>query len=289
LCLIGVFPSRWLPRPQPEEPGQIVCNQYAPGPGQIGETHSATTRRGECSRSYASAAHFFCDNHHGATTLCRRLGFAAGTATRDRSAVFTKPAMPVGACNSEEALDSCSGGGNAWANFNFNGGWCNVGHDNIGVIITCTGGSETAPPSCAAAPTTGAPTTASPTTAAPTRSPATAIPTMRDGSICWTEHALTYSRAWASSDTIAAGTIFSLEDAKEACMGLNTGDAPCVAVTCWPTGHQNVDKCTLRAGALHTSGWGEVTYTHAVCADGATAARRAHVVASLMNVTQPVA
>ena len=79
--------------------------------------------------------HFFWDNDDGATTICKALGFSRGTrwTTEDK---YDVDAMPVGKCKAGEPLTKCTGGGNAWGDFNYRDGYCNRGN-TIGVKVIC--------------------------------------------------------------------------------------------------------------------------------------------------------
>merc|ERR1712174_113317 len=53
-------------------------------------------------------------------------------------ATYKTDSMPVGLCRQGEALNKCKGGGNAWGNFGYRGGWCKKGQ-KVGITITCSG------------------------------------------------------------------------------------------------------------------------------------------------------
>ena len=86
---------------------------------------------------YPVCGHYFWDNDYGAETICKALGFDGGAKART-SAQYEEHAMPVGKCNSGEALDKCTAGGNAFGNLDDRNGWCNAGTD-IGVEVVCQG------------------------------------------------------------------------------------------------------------------------------------------------------
>ena len=80
-------------------------------------------------------AHYFWNNDNGAKTVCTTLGFSGGT-HQQTNTKYNTDAMPVGACYAEQDLTSCTGGGNAWGNFEENHGWCKAG-TNVGITVTC--------------------------------------------------------------------------------------------------------------------------------------------------------
>ena len=86
---------------------------------------------------YPICGHNFWDNDDGATTVCKALGFISGARIRT-DAVYKVDAMPVGKCNSGEALDDCTAGYNEWGNFNYAKGHCKEGNP-IGVQVICKG------------------------------------------------------------------------------------------------------------------------------------------------------
>ena len=83
---------------------------------------------------YPVCGHYFWDNHHGATTFCKQLGFTSGTQSRTR-AKFKVDAMPVGKCNAGQKFNKCNQGGHAWGNLNYRNGWCKAGKA-IGVSVS---------------------------------------------------------------------------------------------------------------------------------------------------------
>merc|ERR1712113_901447 len=85
---------------------------------------------------YPICGHYFWDNHEGAKIICKSVGMKGGKQKRT-SKKFNKDSMPIGKCNAGQALDKCTGGGNAWGKFNHRGGWCSKGK-NIGVQVTCS-------------------------------------------------------------------------------------------------------------------------------------------------------
>ena len=78
--------------------------------------------------------HYFWDNHHGANTLCKQLGFSSGKQSPTK-AKFSVDAMPVGKCGANQRLNKCNQGGNAWGNFAYQNGWCKKG-TSIGVTVS---------------------------------------------------------------------------------------------------------------------------------------------------------
>ena len=82
---------------------------------------------------YPICGHYFWDNHNGATTFCKRLGFSSGKMARTR-VKFNVDAMPVGKCGAGQRLNQCNKGGHAWGNLNYHGGWCKKGK-SIGVSV----------------------------------------------------------------------------------------------------------------------------------------------------------
>jgi hypothetical protein len=58
---------------------------------------------------------------------------------------FSQNAMPVGRCNAyDTSLDSCTGGGNAFGDFEWENGKCNAGNV-VGVYVTCAGSPPSSP------------------------------------------------------------------------------------------------------------------------------------------------
>ena len=86
---------------------------------------------------YPICGRYFWDNNIGAQTVCQALGFGDGYDIRTDN-TYDVDAMPVGACNSGEPLNDCTGGGNAFGDFEYNDGWCKQGNE-IGVEVVCTG------------------------------------------------------------------------------------------------------------------------------------------------------
>jgi len=89
---------------------------------------------------YPVCGHHFWDDQAGASTICRELGFPNGGLLTITNAIFDTDAMPVGRCLEGEALDSCTGPGNAWGDFDrvlLFGGVCTAGNE-IGVTVTCS-------------------------------------------------------------------------------------------------------------------------------------------------------
>ena len=96
---------------------------------------------------YPICGHYFWDNNNGATTVCEALGFSGGGTLTNRYATHSTDAMPVGMCSAGQALTSCTNGGNAWGNFEYNNGWCKAG-TAVGVTVTCaTSGAPSPSPS----------------------------------------------------------------------------------------------------------------------------------------------
>ena len=80
-------------------------------------------------------AHYFWNNDNGAKTVCTTLGFSGGT-HQQTNTTYDTDAMPVGACYAEQDLTSCTGGGNAWGNFEESHGYCKAG-TSVGITVTC--------------------------------------------------------------------------------------------------------------------------------------------------------
>ena len=88
---------------------------------------------------YPICGHHFWDNDFGAGSVCKSLGFTGGNdihATSKTGAVYNTDAMPVGGCKEGEDLTKCTGGDNAWGNFDFKDGKCKKGK-SVGVKVTC--------------------------------------------------------------------------------------------------------------------------------------------------------
>jgi len=81
--------------------------------------------------------HYFWDNNHGATIVCRMLGFGSGVRHHERT-TFTVDSNPVGICNAGATLVAGGGGYSHWGNFGVTNGWCQAGH-GIGVSVSCSG------------------------------------------------------------------------------------------------------------------------------------------------------
>ena len=79
--------------------------------------------------------HYFWDNNNGAATVCEALGFSGGTHQQTRT-TYSTDAMPVGECSAGQALNSCTDGGNAWGNFEWDNGGCKAGTE-VGITVTC--------------------------------------------------------------------------------------------------------------------------------------------------------
>jgi hypothetical protein len=91
--------------------------------------------------------HFFWDNDEGATTFCKKLGYAAGIRHHTRQ-TFEVDSFEIGECGAGEALNACTLDNNYRSFTN----WCSAGNA-IGVEIECTGGSVLAPTLCDATET----------------------------------------------------------------------------------------------------------------------------------------
>ena len=86
--------------------------------------------------------HEFWDNNHGATTVCKKLGFASGTAATSGTDVL-KHAMMVGECRAGEPLTSCTGGKNMWGNLDAE--WCGKGkYGGRSLSVKCVEGAALA-------------------------------------------------------------------------------------------------------------------------------------------------
>lgn len=98
---------------------------------------------------YPVCGHYFWNGDGGAIVACRQLGFESGTMHRT-GIHFSGPALAVGYCNAatDTSLGSCTA---TWNNFHEGGGnvHCQPGHD-IGVAISCSGGSNPVTASCRA-------------------------------------------------------------------------------------------------------------------------------------------
>ena len=86
---------------------------------------------------YPICGHYFWDNHNGATTVCKSLGFNNGE-SKMTMAVYDVDAMPVGRCNPGQELTTCPIGLKAWGNLD--SAVCKKGQ-KAGVKVTCTGPS----------------------------------------------------------------------------------------------------------------------------------------------------
>ena len=107
----------------------------------------ATVKEGEAfvpevlfgGKYYPICGHYFWDNDFGAGSVCKSLGFTDRSdihATSKTGDVYDTDAMPVGGCKDGEDLTKCTGGDNAWGNFDFRGGRCKRGN-SVGVKVTC--------------------------------------------------------------------------------------------------------------------------------------------------------
>jgi len=97
---------------------------------------------------YPFCGHYFWDNNHGATAVCKALGFSGGERKKTRS-VYDRDAMPVGRCNAGQAVDQCTARNNAWGDLDYrsdyksssNSGYCKKGN-KVGVQVRCSGTSS---------------------------------------------------------------------------------------------------------------------------------------------------
>ena len=131
----------------------------------------------------------FWDNEHGATALCRQLGFASGSVAKT-NAKYSQNAVPVGRCKAGEALASCTGGNNdfgasAWSER------CRRGQA-VGVSVTCSGGSGPRNESCS----TGRPATASRGAGYAITPPGLATPSRCSSQSVYTAKATGNTTAW---------------------------------------------------------------------------------------------
>lgn len=96
---------------------------------------------------YPVCGHYFRDSSNGATAFCKRLGFTSGQIYFTQE-TYEKDSMPIGNCNVGQVLASCSGGGNAWGDLEWNNGACKAGL-HIGVNVSCSGvAAETKTSAC---------------------------------------------------------------------------------------------------------------------------------------------
>ena len=87
---------------------------------------------------YPICGHWFWNNNVGAGLVCEALGFHFGGTVHMTHDRYSRDAMPVGHCNDADvSLTSCSGGGNAFGELDYNGEWCSKGNF-IGVKVVCT-------------------------------------------------------------------------------------------------------------------------------------------------------
>ena len=90
---------------------------------------------------YPICYEYFAEDHIGASTLCKQLGFKKGTVdtTRDPfSNLFSnmfKQHMRVGGCEAGEPLTACTAGGNNW-------GVTSPNFSEVEVTVSCKGGSN---------------------------------------------------------------------------------------------------------------------------------------------------
>ena len=99
-------------------------------------------------RWFPLCGHSFWDGHAGAATFCKQLGFSGGT-VRKVGGIYAVDASPVGKCHAGQKLTACSGGGNAWANFDYQKGYCKAG-TKVSVQVSCSGAASGAVQSCGA-------------------------------------------------------------------------------------------------------------------------------------------
>jgi hypothetical protein len=78
----------------------------------------------------------FADDNEGVAAFCRAFGFFHGGVVTKTNAVFDKDAMPVGKCNPDDDIDSCTGGGNSFGNLAGQNGQCKAGNP-VGVEVIC--------------------------------------------------------------------------------------------------------------------------------------------------------
>ena len=94
---------------------------------------------------YPVCADGFSDNDFGASEACLALGLPFNGTVVATDVVFeSRNAMPIGACMAGESLNSCSGGENAWGDFDFNNGACTAGKA-VGVQLICNTGESCIP------------------------------------------------------------------------------------------------------------------------------------------------
>merc|ERR1719422_1033998 len=98
---------------------------------------------------YPICGHWFWNNNNGATAVCKKLGFAEGTVTRDESTSFQTEAMQIGMCRSGEQIIGCTGGCNEWGVLPASCISCSPG-TGIGVKVTCHGSGQPRVHSCQA-------------------------------------------------------------------------------------------------------------------------------------------
>ena len=91
---------------------------------------------------YPICGHYFWNDDFGAASVCATLGFKSGSrADPSQSETNIGPtydvdAMPVGACKDGEEVMNCTGGGNAWGEFDYESGMCKQGEE-VGVKVIC--------------------------------------------------------------------------------------------------------------------------------------------------------
>ena len=86
---------------------------------------------------YPICGHHFWDNHHGATTLCKNLGFASGFLKKTR-AKYKQDSVRIGRCNEGQKLNRCTAGGNHFTSLNYDNGACRKGKA-VGILVKCEG------------------------------------------------------------------------------------------------------------------------------------------------------
>lgn len=89
--------------------------------------------------------HWFWNNHNGATSVCRKLGFQSGRLQRERwhdhswwGATLETDAVMVGSCGVGSSLEHCAENENR---FDVGGGGCRIG-DSAGIMVICADNVE---------------------------------------------------------------------------------------------------------------------------------------------------
>ena len=84
--------------------------------------------------------HFFWDNHHGATAICRSMGFLeGGTVSKAGDVVYEEGSLQVGKCTEGQDILECKAAGNA---YKVGQGTCKAGR-NRAIRIACKGSAPT--------------------------------------------------------------------------------------------------------------------------------------------------